>query len=656
MPRRGEDRVAESLQPDGDVREVNGARVGMRAAGAMYSRMRPLRNPAGWRRVVLAALATIALLAVLRASRAADPQPYTFSLASTGDARLDKALRDASRLAALRQSSQVGPFPLQARARGDVDRFQSVLQGLGHYAAHVTIMVDSLNLDDPALPARLDQVPDGQAVPIAVTIDPGPLFTLGQVKVEGDVPPGMRSVLGLAKGAPAVAGDVLEAGARLLTALRAAGHALAKVPAPEALLHPASRTLDVIFHVEAGPRVDLGAISVSGLTRLHESWLRRRLGLAQGQRYSPAAIAGARQALADTGLFSTVRVDPAPKLDAAGRLPVAVAVRERKLRTVTLGASFSTDEGGSLNAAWTHRDLWGEAEKLTLSGAVTQLGGTANRQPGYNIGARLALPDWRRRDQTLSFDIAALREYLDAYTRSGMVGGVTVARKLDPRVTVSLGLRGTIEAVIQEGHHDTYRLAQLPLKLAYDSTTSVLDPTSGVRASASLTPSFSLNNGGNALFVIAQAAASAYFDFGSKGRSVLALRGLLGVVEGSGVFGLPPDQRFYAGGSGTVRGFRYQSLGRQFASGRPVGGNAVDVGSVEFRQRIGQSWGAVAFVDAGQLGSDGLLFTGNPEVGAGLGVRYYTSIGPIRADVAVPLTHQRKGDAFELYIGLGQAF
>lgn len=618
--------------------------------------MHPLRNTAWLRRVGLTTIAMLTLLAALRTSRAADPQPYDLAIAKTGDARLDTALKDASRLASLKDSAKVGPFPLLARARGDVARFQDVLHGLGHYAARVTIMVDGLPLDDPALPARLDAVPDGTAVPIKVAIDPGPVFTLGRVAVEGDVPAGLRNSLGIAPGDPAVAGDVLAAGARLLTALRDAGHALAKVPPPEALLHPGAHTLDVIFHVAAGPRVDLGAVRVSGLTRLHEAWLRRRLGLVPGQRYSPAAISGARQALADTGLFTTVRVDPAQALDAEGRLPVAVTVKERKLHSVSLGASFSTDEGGSLSAGWTHRDLWGNAEKLAITGAVTQLGGTANRQPGYNLGARLTLPDWHRRDQTLGFNISALREYLDAYSRTGVIGGATLSRKLDPHLTASIGLTATLEEVTQEGVRNTYRLAQLPLGLAYDTTTSVLDPTSGLRAKATLTPSFSLANGGNSVFLIAQGAASAYFDFGTKGRSVLAMRGLVGLVEGAGVFGIPPDQRFYAGGSGSVRGFRYQSLGRQFASGRPEGGNAVDVGSIEFRQRIGASWGAVGFVDAGQLGADGIPFTGNPEVGAGVGVRYYTSIGPIRADFAVPLTHQRGGDAFELYIGLGQAF
>jgi translocation and assembly module TamA len=606
------------------------------------------------RRVGLVMGTAFALLTALQSSRAADPQPYTVAIAPTDNDTLNKALNGASSLVSLRESAPVGPFPLVARARGDIERLQQVLHGLGYYAAQVEVRIAGRPIDDPNLSNALDDATGTVAVTIAVT--PGKLFRLRHIKLTGDAPPGLETQLGLEPGAPAVASDVLAAGARVLTALRDSGHALAKVDSPIATLDPAAQALDVSFAVHAGPQVDLGPISVSGLTRLHESYLRRRLNLHDGERYSPGAIAKARGDLAATGLFTTIRVEPATALDASGRLPVAVVVKERKLHTVNLGASFSTDEGGSLNAGWTHRDLFGNAEKLTVSGAVTQLGGTANRQPGYNAGVVLVLPDWRRRDQSLTFNIGAVREYLDAYDRTGVLGGAVLARKLNPHLTASLGLTTLLEQVSQEGMRNTYRLLQAPLKLVYDSTTSVLDPTSGTRASVSLTPTFSLGNGSSSTFLIGQATGSTYLDFGTKGRSVLALRALVGVVEGAGVFGMPPDQRFYAGGSGTIRGFRFQSLGKQFADGRPMGGTAIDVGSVEFRQRIGASWGAVAFVDAGQINGRGIPFSGTPHVGVGTGVRYFTSIGPVRVDVAVPLTRERKADAFELYIGLGQAF
>ena len=98
-----------------------------------------------------------------------------------------------------------------------------------------------------------------------------------------------------------------------------------------------------------------------------------------------------------------------------------------------------------------------------------------------------------------------------------------------------------------------------------------------------------------------------------------------------------------------MRGFRYQSVGPQFPDGKPTGGTAVSAGSVEFRQRILEHYGVVAFVDAGQVTANGSPFTGDWRVGAGIGARYYTSIGPIRLDVAIPLNRQPHGDAFELY-------
>jgi translocation and assembly module TamA len=171
-----------------------------------------------------------------------------------------------------------------------------------------------------------------------------------------------------------------------------------------------------------------------------------------------------------------------------------------------------------------------------------------------------------------------------------------------------------------------------------------------------VTPTASFGGRQNSGFVIVQASAATYIDLSNDGRSVLALRGLVGGVEGASPLDIPPDQRFYAGGSGTIRGYRYQSVGPSFPDGLPTGGTSINTGTIEFRQRFGTSYGAVAFIDAGQVGSNGVPFTGDVRVGAGVGMRYYTAIGPIRFDIAVPLIHQRKSDILEVYIGLGQAF
>jgi translocation and assembly module TamA len=171
-----------------------------------------------------------------------------------------------------------------------------------------------------------------------------------------------------------------------------------------------------------------------------------------------------------------------------------------------------------------------------------------------------------------------------------------------------------------------------------------------------VTPTQSLAGVNSKPFVLAQASASTYLDLGKPGRSVLALRGVVGVSGGASQFDLPPDKRFYAGGSATVRGYKYQSIGPAFPDNKPQGGTSMAAGSVELRQRIFDSYGVVLFVDGGQVSVDALPFAGRWQIGAGMGVRYYTSFGPIRLDVALPVNPQPGSGSFEMYIGLGQAF
>ena len=78
--------------------------------------------------------------------------------------------------------------------------------------------------------------------------------------------------------------------------------------------------------------------------------------------------------------------------------------------------------------------------------------------------------------------------------------------------------------------------------------------------------------------------------------------------------------------------------------------------SAGLRTNVLVSVGAAAFVDAGQVSADSMPFSGTLRVGAGIGARYYTPIGPVRLDFAVPLNRPPHGDRFELYLGLGQAF
>ena len=189
-----------------------------------------------------------------------------------------------------------------------------------------------------------------------------------------------------------------------------------------------------------------------------------------------------------------------------------------------------------------------------------------------------------------------------------------------------------------------YTLLGLPLSATYNTTgqaSPLADAIKGVRATLLLTPTFSLGHP-SARFVVTQLTASTYFDLEKlglahdPGRSVLALRALGGLAAGASQFSLPPDQRFYAGGSGTIRGYRYQSVGPPFPDGNPIGGTAINAGTIEYRQRIGAALGFATFVDAGNVSQNLDPLKGELKVGVGAGVRYYTALGPLRVDFAIP--------------------
>jgi len=590
------------------------------------------------------------------AALAADPQPYTVTLAKTGNAALDQILADASTLASLGKAAPVGPFALVARAQADMERFATALDSLGFYNGKAKVRIADKALDDPGLYDWLAHAPAEPPVEVVVTVEPGPLFRLRKIDIQGDPPTSVRAQLGLAPGAPALAADVLAGRDRLLNALLDEGHALATVAEPAATLAPEDNALDVSYAVEAGPRVELGRIGVEGLKDVNEAFVRRRLLVAYGDLFNPGAIEKARQDLAATGVFSSVRAHAADAVDGQGRLPLTFQVAERPKRATSLGAAWSTDLGGSLSATWQHRNVFGGAEQLNLTAGVTQLGGNSTTGIGYKGLLGFVKPDIGQRGQSLRVDLGAVKQSLIAYDQDAITGAVALERKFAGYWSGSVGLAGEQSEITQQGVTRNYTLLSLPMALKYDSGNSLLDPTEGIRASASLTPVQSLAGGKTGPFVLLQLAGSAYLDLGEPGRSVLALRGTVGDAEGAGQFDLPPDKRFYAGGSATVRGYKYQSIGPQFPDNKPQGGTSLAAATVEFRQRILDDYGAVAFADAGQVNAGGPPFAGTWRMGVGLGARYYTGFGPVRLDVALPVNKQAGGGSFEVYIGLGQAF
>ncbi len=616
------------------------------------------RNARGLRQVganvFLLALVAFALRAT--GSLAADPQPYAVTLGPTGESLLDEALNDSSTLISLRETAPVGPFALLARARQDAERFVTALRSFGYYKGSAHIEIAGRPVDDPGLLDRLERMRPDPPAPIVIKIERGPLFHLGKIDLMGSIPDDVKHAFPLRTGVPAIAQSVLDARAQYEEQLKKDGYALAKVGEPVGILREEDHLIDLSFRVDTGPRVALGTVTVRGAERVDPGFVQRRLSVATGERFDPDRIEQSRKDLLSLGVFSSVRARPGEELDANGRLPIDFDLTERERRVVGINAAFSTDIGGSLALSWRHRNLFGSAEQLTLTGGVTQLGGNSTIGIGYNAAVSLLKPDFLLREQSLQADLAAFKQHFDAYDQQAYTSGVVVNRRWSDFWKGSLGLAAEQETITQQGVTNNYTLISLPATIKYDDTNSLLDPSRGIRANLSLTPFEPVVGRRSTPFLLSQLFGSTYWDFGTEGLSILAWRGLIGYAAGAGQFDLPADKRFYAGGSTTVRGYRFQSVGPRFPDGRPQGGTAITASSLEFRQRFLEDYGAVVFVDAGQVTANGPPFAGKWGIGAGIGARYYTALGPVRVDIAVPVTRSVGSGSFELYIGLGQAF
>lgn len=586
--------------------------------------------------------------------RAADPQPYTVQIAKTSDSGLNTAIAGSSQLEALREKAPVGPFALVARARQDTARFETALHSFGYYKGQVVVTVNGRGLDDPELPTLLQQQPASPPAKVDVAFRPGPQFQIRDVRLTGSYPAELLTESGLKVGQPAIAAQIIAARDQMLSQLRNHGYALAKVDLQPATLYPAANAMVLTFHVDSGPRVNIGPITFQGLDGVNESFARRVLPLHEGQLFSADAIDKARSDLASTPIFASVVAVPATQLDANGQLPITIFTTERPLHAVDVGASYSTDLGVGLTAGWHQRNLFGNGEQLNLTGAI-QAGGNSQIRPGYKVNAQLIKPAFLDRDQSLEVNVGAVDQSLIAYDQKALLQSAIITRQLSPHWRFSYGLSGEEEDITQEGVSRTYNLAGVPLGLRYDSTDNLLNPTQGIRSALLVTPELSLSKT-SSVFTITQLSGSTYLNVLGNGRTILALRGLVGDISGASQFGVPPDQRFYAGGSGTVRGYKYQSVGPQFPDGKPQGGTEITAGTVELRQRIGQSFGFSVFTDAARVSAPGAPTAGRYAVGAGLGAQYYTSFGPIRAEFALPVVRLPNSGSFEIYVGLGQAF
>ncbi len=587
-----------------------------------------------------------------------DPQNYFVTFTSSEGGSVEAVLRNASALLADEAEPASGAAGLIAKARGDYRRLLAALYGEGHYGGAVSIRIGGMEASSLAPDARL---PDPVDVTIAVST--GPLFHFANVNIVNQAPPtddpddqvDLPVMRGFGTGEVARSAVVLRAEQLALEAWRQLGYAKAEIVSRDVVADHATNTVDATITVNPGRHAAFGPIAVSGTRDMNPEFVAQQTGLAVGQEYDPDDVRRAQKRLDRLEVFRSARFEAAQDIGADGLLPYELIVEELPGRRFGAGATFSTVDGLGLEGYHLWRNLFGQAERLRLDARIASIAFPINTAEfDYFAGGTFTKPGFYHPDVDLIAAVSAERSLYPTYMETSVSGRVGLSWFFSDELTFSGGTNFKIAQFEDDFGIRDFATAGVYAGVIFDGRDSSIDPTEGWYASGNIEPYYDFIYGNTGLKI--EAEARTYFGFGENDPFVLAGRIKGGALLGPDLTEIPPDMLFFAGGGGSVRGYGFKSIGVDDGSGRVTGGRYLLEASLEARAKVTEDIGIVGFVDGGYVAADVFPGIDDLRLGAGLGVRYYTGLGPLRLDVAVPI-NKRAGDPdYAIYAGIGQAF
>lgn len=570
--------------------------------------------------VTLQSACVIVVLAV-----ASLPARATVTLEGLGDARLEDNVRAFLSLAG--EPCDVPDWRVRQEFGESEQQIRSALEAFGYYAVQVH---STLELEEACWHASF-------------TIDPGDPVLVRSVEItvsgEADQDPAFAS---LVAAFPLARGSALDHGAyesfkeRLLATARNRGYARAHFAASRIDVYPDMHAADVVLGFDSGPRYRFGPVELDQDV-LNDSLVRAYLSFHTGDPYDNRKLTDLYVALTDSGFFSTIDIRPGTPDDAALEIPVDVRLTAGTRRILTYGVGYSTDVGPRLRIGRTNRRL-----------------NRAGHQNGINVELSPVVsetswsyrfPHGDPRTEWVSFAAGLKREHTDTvYSKSAELSARRILMR--PRqwtLTQSLSfVAEDFEVADQQGRS---QLLMPGLTWSKTVADNAIRPAQGARRDLELRAA-NESLGSDATFL--QTTLKGKWIRSLPRGARFLMRAEVGATLKNRLEDLPASVRFFAGGDQSVRGYEFESLGPQDAAGNVIGGSRLAVASFEFEQPLVNRWSLAFFVDSGNAFEGSKL---DAKTGAGLGVRWRSPLGPIRADIGFPLDGERSSP--RLHISLG---
>lgn len=408
--------------------------------------------------------------------------------------------------------------------------------------------------------------------------------------------------------------------------------------------------IDLEFIIDAGPQTTVKELNLVGLKTVKDSYARKLTKIVPGQCYKQSYVVKARKNLQKSNLFLSTLPEVPDQVDENSQVPITLNLQERKRRTLKYGAIFSTDVGIGGSVEWTHRNLWGAGENLTL-----RLNGNAKEKTSELLYNK---PFFLQDNQSLNIKGKYETEKTQGFNATIADVAVLVDRKIRKHTRVGGGGKVSYTKQTEFANlnmpNQTFLLFSIPLYAEYDNRDSIVDPREGYLGRIDVEPFQSIKLDDDP-FVKTELTGKTYFKIHKN--SVLALRASTGALFGGTESDIPVSEKYFLGGGRSVRGYKLDSIGDLNSKGSVIGGLSFVELSSELRFRSQGNFGMVYFVDCGYAYQSRLPKFNNLKFGVGFGLRYYTDFVPFGIDIAFPLNKRDKIDSnVSIYLGIRQSF
>jgi len=549
---------------------------------------------------------------------------------------------ETSQLVSMQHRPPASINGLRYRIASDIPLLIQALHAYAYYEAEITSRIEFIENS-----ARVD-----------LLINPGPQFSLRSYDVySGDCKhlayiahccPLSPEQLGLKLGSPALSSGIINAELNVLHELARCGHPLAYIDKRRVEVDMSDHSVKADSCVQEGPFATFGPITYFGIQDINPRFIQRKISWKEGCTYDTDLIQETQERLLKTELFSAVFISHGDTVDEHGNLPIKMRITEAKHKKIALGAFYATINGFGGNAVWTHRNIRGMGEILSIKAEYAQ------RSYAGNITYKK--PDFLRFDQTYKALVDMAHENIHPYHALMFRFANYIERPEPPYTFFSAGLKVDHIVVTNSATNGSYTLIGLPLFGKYEKAENPLDPKEGYTFAYSVTPYQSLLHG-DIHFAKQRFTGTCYIPLFPNKRVTLALRLQAGSIAGTKQKNVPMPKLFFGGSEDELRGYKYQTVS-PLRGKRPLGGRSAIFTSVELRIRLMESFGIVPFADFGTVSlSAAPQFDEKWFKSVGLGLRYFGFFGPLRFDVGFPL-NRRKGidSSFQIYASVGQSF